>query len=120
MQNKVLRPEQKKRLDQFLERFQGKVSQIQKDGHLGVVARTDKPIEKVEIMRAPQAEKQQAILLSDELKLSQKDESNFIKNMKGKKILTRGKIAIGKRHESQDDLNSKDTDYQPKVQIPSK
>jgi hypothetical protein len=30
----------------FLDRFQGKVSQIQKDGHLGVVARTGKPIDK--------------------------------------------------------------------------
>ena len=49
MHNKILRPEVKKRLDLFLERFQGKVSQIQKDGHLGVVARTDKPIEKVDL-----------------------------------------------------------------------
>ena len=40
--------------------------------------------------------------------------------MKGKKILVKGKISLGKRHESQDDLDTKDTDYHPKVQIPSK
>lgn len=31
----------------FLDKFQGKVSMINKDGHLGVVARTSNPIEKV-------------------------------------------------------------------------
>jgi hypothetical protein len=40
MKVKLLNPDQKKRLNEFLDRFQGKVSQIQKDGHLGVVART--------------------------------------------------------------------------------
>ena len=46
-QPKLLNPQQKRRISEFLDRFQGKVSQISKDGHLGVVARTSKPIEKV-------------------------------------------------------------------------
>ena len=36
-------------MSEFLEKFQGKISTISKDGHLGVVARTGKPIEKVDI-----------------------------------------------------------------------
>lgn len=36
-------------MSEFLEKFQGKISMIQKDGHLGVVARPGKPIEKVDM-----------------------------------------------------------------------
>jgi hypothetical protein len=40
--------------------------------------------------------------------------------MKGKKIISRGKIALGRRHESQDDLAIKDTDNHPKLDFAAK
>jgi hypothetical protein len=36
-------------MSEFLEKYKDKISMISKDGHLGVVARTGKPIEKGEI-----------------------------------------------------------------------
>ena len=33
---------------EFIARFEGRVTQISKDGHLGVVAKTEKPIQKVQ------------------------------------------------------------------------
>ena len=32
---------------EFLHKFEGRITQINKEGHLGVVARTEKPIEKM-------------------------------------------------------------------------
>eukprot|EP00347_Sterkiella_histriomuscorum_P017720 403348253 len=87
----------KRKLSDFLDRFQGKVSQISKDGHLGVVARTSKPIEKVVQTPDPnsssaQLNKEPIHLISDdeEDNQGQKRQSKF----QNRKLILKGKIKL--------------------------
>lgn len=47
--NEPLKVHRRHQINDFLERFQGKTQQMQKDGHLGVIQRTSNPIEKPEL-----------------------------------------------------------------------
>jgi len=44
-----LKVQRRQHINDFLERFQGKTQQMQKDGHLGVIQRTSHPIEKPDV-----------------------------------------------------------------------
>lgn len=41
-----LSKDSKQKISEFMDRFQGKLTQISKEGHIGVVSTTNKPIEK--------------------------------------------------------------------------
>jgi hypothetical protein len=52
------------RRSDFLDRFQGKTSQINKDGHIGVIERTGLPIQKPNMNNAMNSENHQMLIVS--------------------------------------------------------
>lgn len=91
-------PQNKKKVSDFLERFQGKVSQISKDGHLGVVARTGAPIPK--IIALPEIEIDYKLIQSpdrdEEIQIDRKKDAkrNIVLNGKVREIKTKDSMPV--------------------------